>query len=166
MASCLAVALRRAAGTGMLRAPERYWPVSDAGVALDFGRRAAGHQFSAEASGAGTEIDHVIGALDGFGVVLHHEHGVAHVAQVGEGFEQAIVVARMQADGRLVEHVEHAAQLGADLRGQADALRLAAGERGGGAVEAEIVEADGGEKFQAAADFVHDAAGDLLSRDR
>ena len=130
--------------------------------AFDFGRSAAGHQFSAEAAGAGTEIDDVIGALDGFGVVLHHEHGIAHVAQVGEGFEQAIVVAGMQADGRLVEHVEHAAQFGTDLGGQTDALRLAAGEGGGGAVDAEIVEADGGEKFEAAADFVDDAPGDLL----
>jgi hypothetical protein len=33
----------------------------------------------------------------------------------------------MQPDGRLIEHVQHAAQLRADLRGQADALRFAAG---------------------------------------
>ena len=75
----------------------------------------------------GPEIDHVIGALDGLGIVLHHQHRVAHVAQVRERFEQPLVVARMQPDRRLVEHVEHAAQLGADLRGQPDALRLAAG---------------------------------------
>jgi hypothetical protein len=43
---------------------------------------------------------------------------------------------------RLVEHVEHADQAGADLGGQPDALRLAAGQRGRGAVEREVVEAD------------------------
>ena len=43
--------------------------------------------------------------------------------------EQPAVVARVQADRRLVEHVEHAAQAAADLAGQANPLRLAAGER-------------------------------------
>ena len=43
--------------------------------------------------------------------------------------EQPRVVARMQADRRFVEHVQHAAQAAADLAGQADALRFAAGER-------------------------------------
>ena len=63
------------------------------------------------------------------------QHGVAQIAQRFEGVEQAAVVARVQADGRLVEHVEHAAQARADLRGQANALRFAAGKRGGGTVQ-------------------------------
>jgi hypothetical protein len=48
----------------------------------------------------------------------------------------------VQADGRLVEHVHDAGQAGADLRGQPDALRLAAGQRVGRAFEAQVVEAD------------------------
>ena len=87
---------------------------------------------AAQAAGAGAEIDHVIGALNGFGIVLDHQHRVAHVAQTRQRVEQAVVIARMQADGGLVQHVEHAAQFRADLRGQTDALRFAAGERGGG----------------------------------
>jgi hypothetical protein len=47
----------------------------------------------------------------------------------GERAEQARVVALVQADRGLVEHVHHADQAGADLAGQADALRLAAGQR-------------------------------------
>ena len=43
---------------------------------------------------------------------------------------------------RLVEHVEHADQAGADLGGQPDALRLAAGQGGRGPVEREVVQAD------------------------
>ena len=78
-----------------------------------------------------------------------------------ERIEQAFVIARMQADGRFVEHVEHAAQLGTDLRGEADALGFAAGERGGGAVETQIMQPDGFEKFEAAADLVDDPSGDL-----
>ena len=42
--------------------------------------------------------------------------------------QQAVVVALVQADARLVQDVEHAHQARADLRGQADALRLAAAE--------------------------------------
>ena len=59
-----------------------------------------------------------------------------------ERVEQPLVVARVQADRRLVENVEHADQAAADLAGQADALRFAAGERRGRAVEREVFEAD------------------------
>ena len=117
---------------------------------------------AAQASGAGAEIDDVIGALDGFGIVLDHQHGVAEIAQTRERIEQAVVIARMQSDGRLIEDIQHAAQFRADLRGQADALGFAARERGGGSREAQIIETDGGEKLEAVADFFDDARGDLL----
>ena len=74
--------------------------------------------------------------------------------------DEALVVALMQADGGLVEHVEHAAQARADLRGEADALAFAAGERGGVAIEREIAEADGAEEFEALDDLAADAVGD------
>jgi hypothetical protein len=119
---------------------------------------------AAQASGAGAEIDDVIGALDGFGIVLHHQHGVAEIAQTAERIEQAVVIARMQADGRLVQNIQHAAQLRSDLRGQADALGFAAGERGGGTRQAQIIEADGGEKLQAIADLFDDAPAICCSR--
>jgi hypothetical protein len=48
---------------------------------------------------------------------------------VHEGLDQPAVVALVQPDRRLVEHVQHAREPGADLRREADALRLAAGER-------------------------------------
>ena len=65
--------------------------------------------------------------------MLNHNEGVAHIAQLGQGFDEASVIALVQADGGLVEHVEHADQTGTNLGGQADALRLTAGERTGGA---------------------------------
>ena len=43
--------------------------------------------------------------------------------------EEPAIVARMQADGRFIENVEHAGQAAADLAGEADALGFAAGER-------------------------------------
>ena len=64
------------------RFPEMYAPVSDAGQAMMSARSALGHQVAAMASGAGAEVDHVIGAADGVFVVLDHQHGVAEVAQV------------------------------------------------------------------------------------
>ena len=80
---------------------------------------------------------------DGLFVVLDDEDCVAEVAKFFESLNEAVVVALMQANGGLVEDVEDAAQARTDLRGQADALALAAGERGGVAVEGKIVEADG-----------------------
>jgi hypothetical protein len=51
--------------------------------------------------------------------------------------EQSLVVARVEADGRFVEDVEHADQTAADLAGEPDALRFAAREGRGGAIASE-----------------------------
>ena len=88
-----------------------YLPVSESAIVHDFIGRARGDQFAAVATGARTEVDDVVGAADRFFVVLDHEHGVAKIAQRFERLQQALIVAMMQADGRLVEDVEHAAQL-------------------------------------------------------
>ena len=128
--------------------------------ARDVGDGALGHHAPAARAGPGAEVDDVLGAADGLLVVLDHEHGVAARAQRLEGVEQARVVARVQADGGLVEHVAHAPQAGAELGGEPDALRLAAGERGRGAVEAQVAEADALEKGEPRADLVHHGAAD------
>ena len=62
------------------------------------------------------------------------------IAQMRQRIEQPVVVARMQPDGRLVQHVQHAAQLRPDLRRQADALRFAAGKRGRGTLQAQVIQ--------------------------
>ena len=69
-------------------------------------------------------------------VVLDDEHGVAEVAQPHQRVDEPAVVALVQADRRLVEHVQHADEAGADLAGEADALRLAAGQGAGRAATA------------------------------
>ncbi len=102
---------------------------------------------------ARAHLHDVVGGADGVLVVLHHDDRVADVAQAFERRDHLHVVFRMQADARLVEHVEHPHQPGADLRGQADALRLAAGKRAGAPVEAQIVEPDAQQQFQPAADL-------------
>ena len=79
--------------------------------------------------------------------------------------DQPGIVAGVQADGRFIQHVEHAGEIGAELSGQADALGLAAGEGGGGAVELEVAQADPVHKAQALFDlgqqFVEDRLGAL-----
>ena len=134
--------------------------MSESGQAMICCGRALGDDVAAEAARAGAEIEHVVGVADGVFVVLDDEDGVAEVAQLLQRLDEAVVVALVQADGGLVENVEHAAQAGADLRGEADALAFAAGERGGVAIEREIVEADGAEEFKALDDLAADALGD------
>ena len=113
-------------------------------------------------AGARADVDDVVGLQDRVLVMLDHEHGIAEVAQMLERVEQPRVVALMQADGGLVQHIKHAGQPRADLRGEPDALAFAAGKRAGIAAEREIIEADIVEEAQALADFLQDARGDLV----
>ena len=114
----------------MVRLPDRYWPVIDVRVLEQPLDRAGVDDLAAVLPGARADVDDVVGHLDGVLVVLDHEHGVAEVAQAHQRLDEPLVVALVQADRRLVEHVEHADQAAADLRGQPDALGLAAGQRG------------------------------------
>ena len=109
---------------------------------------------------AWTDVDHVVGDLDGLLVVLDDEHRVAQVAEAEQGVDEAPVVPLVQADRRLVEHVEHADEAGADLAGQPDALRLAAGQGGGRAAEREVVEADVEQEPEAGVDLLLHPLGD------
>ncbi len=93
-------------------------------------------------AGTGADVDDVVAGADRLLVVFDHDHGVAEVAQMGERVEQALIVALVQADRGLVEHVHHADQAGADLAGQPDTLRLAAGQGLGAAFQRQVVEPD------------------------
>ena len=76
-------------------------------------------------------------------LVLDHDHGVAGVDQAVQLRHQLVDVGRMQAGGRLVEHVERVAALRAlQLGGELDALRLAARQLGGGLAQPQVAQAD------------------------
>ena len=64
---------------------------------------------------AGAEVHDEVGCFHRLAVVLDDDDGIADVAQVDERVKQALVVARMQADAGLVQHVEHACEAAADL---------------------------------------------------
>ena len=74
-------------------------------------RSSVGYQAAAVASCAGSEIDHVIRAANGFFVVLDHQHRVAQVAQIFQRGQQAAVVAMMQPNRWLVQNVKNTTQL-------------------------------------------------------
>ena len=112
-------------------------------------------------AGGRADIDDIICGQDRVLVMLDDDDGVAKIAQAAQRHQQALIVALVQADGRFVEHVEHARQARADLRGEADALALAAGQRAGIARQGEIFEADIIEEAQPVADFLEDARGDF-----
>ena len=89
------------------------------------------HDLAAVDAGAGADVDDPVGRVDRLFVVLDDDERVAEVAQREERLDEPPVVALVQADRRLVEHVQHAGESRADLRREADALRLAARERPG-----------------------------------
>jgi hypothetical protein len=53
-------------------------------------------------TGAGAEIDYIVGAPDGLFIVLDDEDGIAEIAQILQRGEKTAVVAVMQSDGWFV----------------------------------------------------------------
>ena len=119
------------------------------------------HQSTTALAGAGADVDDVLGVTYRVLVVLHHHQRVALVAQALQSTEQNLVVARMQADGRLVQYVADTLQVAAQLRCQPDALRLTAAERGRTPVQRQIAQANLFQKFQPTLDFRNQIARDV-----
>ena len=86
------------------------------------------NDLSAFDASARTEVDEVAGGADGVFIVFDEEEGVALFSECVKGAEEGSVVAGMKANGGFVEDVEDALEVGAKLRGEADALGFAAGE--------------------------------------
>ena len=125
-------------------------------------RRSLGGDFAAPVAGAGPEVEKMVGGGDHFAVMLDKDQRVAKVAETIQRSQQPAVVARVQTDGRLVEHVEHAGQSAADLTGKSNALRLAAGQRWCRPAQSQIIQADIDQELQAVRDFAKQLAGHLL----
>ena len=78
-------------------------------------RRALRHHLPAVLAGARAHVDHVVGGVDRVLVMFDHDDAVAEVAQVLQRGQQPFVVALMEADGRLVQHIHHAGETRTDL---------------------------------------------------
>ena len=122
--------------------------------------RALRDDLAAVLAGARPHVDEPVRLAHHLLVVLDDEHGVAEVAEPLQRADQAAVVALVKADRRLVEDVEDADELRADLRREAEPLRLAAGERAGRAVEVQVADPDVVEEREPLADLLQDPAPD------
>ena len=131
------------------------------GILLDLLGRSLCDDAPAVRAGARTDVDDVVGRVHRVLIVFDDDQRIAEVAQVLERREQAVVVALVQADARLVEDVEDALQPRADLRRKADALCLAAGKRSRRARKRQVVEPDIQEELQPRVDLLEDLARDL-----
>ena len=129
-------------------------------LVTDFIGRSDGDDLAAAHAGSGAEVDDQIGGPHGVFVVLDDHHGVAQIAQLRNRREQPLIVAGMQPDRRLVQDVQHADQPAADLPGQANPLRLAAGERRRGAIERQIIESHVRQKAEPPANLLERFGGD------
>ena len=118
------------------------------------------HDVPAVLPRARPDVDDVVRRADRLLVVLDDDDGVPQIPQPLQRRDQALVVALVQADGRLVEDVQDADQAAADLAGQADALRLAARERPCRARQRQVVEPDVEEELHALAHFLEHPVGD------
>ena len=94
--------------------------------------------------------------------MLDHDQGVAQVAQTLHGGNQLIVVALVQADARLVQHIQHTGQCAANLGRQADTLAFAAGQGGRTAGKGQIPQTHALQKAQALTDLFKNRRTDHL----
>ncbi|MNE67588.1 hypothetical protein D3C80_1632040 [compost metagenome] len=80
-------------------------------------------------TGTRADIDYVVGRADRVFIVFYHDHRVTQVTQVDQGFQQAFVIALVQANGWLIQYVHHAYQASTDLACQANTLSFTTGQR-------------------------------------
>ena len=78
---------------------------------------AFGHDATSVNSRAWTEVNNVIGAADGFFIMLYHHYRIAKVAQMKQGIEQALIVPLVKPNGGFIEDVHNAHQPRTDLGG-------------------------------------------------
>lgn len=96
---------------------------------------------TAARSGNGAHLDQIVGFCQHACVVVDNNHGVAVVHQIAHHAHQAIDIGGMQADRRLVQHVQHARRSVAHHAGKLYALALTRRQCGAGAVERKVIEA-------------------------
>ena len=124
--------------------------------------RGVGHDRAPLAAAARAEVEGVVGRGDNVAVMLHHHDRVAEIAELAKRGDQTMRVSRMEADRRLVEHVEHARQAAAHLGREANSLQLAAGEAARGPGHVEILKPYIDQKRDAGIEFAEQIAGDRL----
>ena len=93
-------------------------------------------------TGAGAEVDGVVGDRDRLGLVLHDEHRVALVPQLQQQLVHPLDVVGMEPDRRLVEDVGDVGERRPEVADHLGALRLATRQRARRTVEREVAQPD------------------------
>lgn len=124
-----------------------------------FLKGALSHNPAAMDAGSRPHVHNVVRTLHGVFIMFHDQQGIAPALEFIQCTQQQFVVPRMQADGGFIQHVKHAAQVGAQLGCQADALGFPAGKRRGAAVQGEVAQPHPLEEVEALRDFRHHVTG-------
>ena len=130
---------------------------------LNFGqprRRPAVQHLPAMLTGRRADVDQPVGPAHGFQVMLHHKQRIARGLQTLERGEQRFAIGRVQARRRFIQHIDHAEQLRAQLRGQAQTLQLAGRQGRRTALQGQIAQA----QFGQGTDPLEQILGDALGR--
>ena len=69
---------------------------------VKFRRWTFGYDVAAMFAGTRTEINHVVGSKHDVFIMFHHQHTVTNRGKFLQGFYQALIVALMQSDARLI----------------------------------------------------------------
>ena len=112
-------------------------------------------------AGARSEIDHVIGPANRFFVVLNDQYGVAKIAQRRKCIEQTPVVARMESNRWLIEHVKHSAKLRSNLSSQTNSLPFTTRQRRRRPIERQVSKSYRFQKSQPGFDLPQNESGNL-----
>ena len=131
-----------------------------------FGRRAVADDVAAVLAGTRTHVNDAVGLEHDLRIVLDHQQRVARIAQPLHDRHDPLHVARVQPDGRLIEHEQRVDQRSAERRGQVDALHLATRERARLPIERQVAKTDVTQKLQARAQFAQQQLRRLVERRR
>ena len=116
--------------------------------------------FAAVFARSGADIDQPVRGFNSLLVMLDDNQGIAQIAQMMKRFDQPLVVPLVQADGRLIQHVHDPDESGAYLRGEPDALCLAAGQGLRSARQGQVAQSDIVEERETCPDLLDHLAGD------
>src|SRR4051794_18778320 len=103
-------------------------------------------------AGFRTHINKMIGGQHNIFIMLHYQYTVPYITQIFQGCDQSLVIALMQANGWLVQHISDSLQLRSDLCCQADPLRFTPAERAGRTVQCKVSKSYIQQKLQAFTD--------------
>ena len=116
-------------------------------------RSASKYHLTPQPACLGAHIYNVIGGKHHVFIMLHHNHGITHIAQLLQRMDKPQIIALVQSNARLIQYIQHVHQLRAYLRSQPDTLAFAAGEADGAAVQRQIIQSHIQQEFQAGTDF-------------